>query len=66
MLGDKGKPMDWSPYGSLAFDAFNATEKEMKLGVRMDDANSIDSNSRFTVDDMALPPGKTTPVKIDI
>lgn len=65
-LDCRDKPMDWGPYGSLRSQVFNASEKAMKMTVRIHDANTIDSNSRFTVEDIALPPGKTTPVKIDI
>jgi hypothetical protein len=65
-LSARDNPMDWTAYASLCFDVFNASDKEAKLTLRLDDVNTIDNNNRFTVEDIALPSGKTTPVQIDI
>jgi len=65
-LSARDNPMDWTAYASLCFDVFSASDKEMKLTVRIDDVSTIDPNNRFTVEDVALAPQKNTPVQIDI
>jgi hypothetical protein len=65
-LAARDNPMDWSAYASLCFEVSSAADKEIKFAVRIDDANTIDNNNRFAVEDVALPPQKTTSVQIDI
>lgn len=62
----KEKPMDWRPYKTLLFDAYNPADKPLEISVRIDDPNTLDKSGRFVVNDVPLPPRKTTTVKIDI
>jgi hypothetical protein len=61
-----GSSMDWRGYGSLCFDASNASTRKLELFVRLDDFNSRDVLSRFNAGGIALAPGQTVNARINL
>jgi hypothetical protein len=62
----KDKPLDWRPYKSLEFDAYNPDDKAIEISIRLDGINSIDKNGRYGIDGISLPPKTKKTVKLDI
>jgi hypothetical protein len=62
----KDQPMDWRPYQSLEFDAYNPQARPLNIMVRIDDINAVNIESRFTLENIGLEPRQKTEVKIDI
>jgi hypothetical protein len=62
----QAKPMDWRPYTTLEFEAYNPADGNMSIGVRVDAVNSIDKYGRFMVNEIALPARSAKTVQIDI
>ena len=64
LIGDRLK--GWDKYEAVAFDVYNLTQRRLPLGVRLDDAESTDYQTRCTLEDLALRPGANTiRVKLD-
>ena len=59
------KPLGWSRYKALSFDAFNPNDRPLVVNIRIDDLGAVGPYGRFEVSDVSLPPGKKS-VQIDI
>ncbi|HUV39695.1 MAG TPA: hypothetical protein VMY39_08765, partial [Planctomycetota bacterium] len=58
LMGDRLK--GWETFEAVSFDVFNLTKSRLPIGVRFDDAESVDFQTRCTLEDLTLRPGANT------
>ncbi|HUU43056.1 MAG TPA: hypothetical protein VMX57_04715, partial [Planctomycetota bacterium] len=58
LMGDRLK--GWETFEAVSFDVFNLTKSRLPIAVRFDDAESVDFQTRCTLEDLTLRPGANT------